>query len=83
MGCAVGKGEVDYKGLFCELIRIQYHGAVMLETHYKPQGEIPEEVLKNPKGSAISIMGDIASAECIDGLKQIIEDAKKAIDCMN
>lgn len=76
-GCVVGTGEVDYGGLFRELYRSGYSGAVMLETHYKPKCDIPEEVLHNPKGSAISYMGDVASAECLSGLKQIMEDAER------
>lgn len=79
IGCPVGKGEVDYAGLFRELFRTGYSGAVMLETHYKPECEIPEEVLHNPKGSAISYMGDVASAECLSGLKQIMKDAERAV----
>lgn len=78
-GRAVGQGEVNYPGVFCRLLRTGYEGYVMLETHYKPNATISEELLKNPKGSAISFMGDIASAECLTGLKRIIAQAREEV----
>lgn len=73
VGAAVGKGLVDYVGLFKELKRIGYDKDVMLETHYRPHAGLSEEILKNPKGSAISENGYEASRECIMNLKKIID----------
>lgn len=70
---AVGCGEVDYYGLFSELIRSNYNGYIILETHYKPDMQIDDELLKLPKGEAFSYLGDIASEECIINLKNIIK----------
>lgn len=74
-GVAVGKGLVDYKGLFKELKNSGYDKDVMLETHYRPNSKLSEDTLKNPKGSAISENGYEASKECIINLKKIIEEA--------
>ena len=76
-GCPVGKGLVDYHGLFRALLQMQYSGPVILETHYKPDGALSEALLRDPKGSAISRMGDIASAECLAGLREIIKQANE------
>ena len=78
VGVAVGSGVVDYPGLIRELLQMNYQGALMLETHYKPNCIIPDEVLHNPKGSQISYLGDIASEECMITLKAMIEQAKAA-----
>lgn len=74
----VGKGEVDYSGLFRELAA-SYDGYVMLETHYKPNLTMDEELLKRPQGDAISYMGEIASEESIINLKKIIEKARSQV----
>lgn len=76
VGVAVGEGLVDYNGLFAELKKAEYDGDVMLETHYRPNTELSEETLKNPKGSAISENGYEASRECMINLKKIIENVK-------
>jgi sugar phosphate isomerase/epimerase len=79
VGVAVGQGEVDYLGVFKELISMGYSGDVMLETHYRPQNneQISQKTLLNPKGSAISDGGYLASSECVESLKKIIEQAKQ------
>ncbi len=75
-GTAIGSGDVDYIGVVRELMNSDYNGCVILEPHYKPNMEMPEELLFNPRGSAISLNGDIASKECIDALKGIIQKIK-------
>jgi len=76
-GVAIGQGLVDYEGIIRALLQMDYQGAVMLETHYKPKGIVMDEaLLKNPKGSAISFMGDIASEECIVALKKMIRKVR-------
>lgn len=72
VGVAIGSGNVAYEEMFKEFIDSGYSGAVILEPHYKPTGEIPEELLKNPKGSMFSEGGFIASRECIIAVNRIL-----------
>lgn len=67
----VGTGSVPYKEIFKALSSIGYDGYVVLETHYRPHAQIPEELLKRPGGSLFSYNGDIASEESIVELKKI------------
>lgn len=76
VGVAIGNGLVDYKGMMTELIHSNFEGAVVFEPHYKPNGIMSEELLRNPQGSQISEMGDIASKECITALNKIIFEIK-------
>ncbi|MBQ6999175.1 MAG: sugar phosphate isomerase/epimerase [Clostridia bacterium] len=75
VGECVGKGMVDYQGIFKRLYAIGYEGDVMLETHYRIPGteKIDDETLANPKGSAISENGYEASCVCMTGLKELIK----------
>ncbi len=73
----VGKGEVDYTGLFSALKARGYNGYVVLETHYKPTGRIAEAVLRQPKGDAISFMGEQVSGESMENLIAILENLPK------
>ncbi len=73
----VGKGEVDYAGLFTELKARGYDGYVVLETHYKPVGRIAKDVLRQPKGDAISFMGVEASSESMENLISILKSLPK------
>lgn len=77
-GECVGKGLVDYNGLFKHLHRIGYSGDVMLETHYRIPGtqKLNDATLANPKGSAISENGYEASCVCMTELKKIVEMTK-------
>lgn len=74
-GECVGKGLVDYNGLFKHLHKIGYNGDVMLETHYRIPGtqKLNDATLANPKGSAISENGYEASCVCMTELKKIVE----------
>ncbi len=74
IGTAIGDGVVDYEGMMKEFITSGYDGAVMFEPHYKPGMGMSEELLRNPQGSQISAMGDIASRECILALKKIVNN---------
>ncbi len=77
VGVAIGNGEVDYEGMFKEFIKINYEGAVVLEPHYKIGGEIPEELLRNPKGSMFTKDGFIACKECILAVQNILDKIMK------
>lgn len=76
VGVAIGDGDVEYKELFKALIASNYSGEVVLEPHYKPGGEISEELLRNPKGSQFSEGGFIAGEECIDAINKMLGDIK-------
>ena len=72
----VGDGNiVDYVGLFKQLIKDDYNGNIMLETHYRKNIELTEEQLKRPGGSAFSNGAYPASEESIVGLKKLINKA--------
>jgi len=75
IGECVGKGSVNYDGLFKRLHTIGYDGDVMLETHYRIPGtvKIDDATLANPKGSAISENGYEASCICMEQLKEIVK----------
>lgn len=77
VGVAIGNGLVDYEAMFRAFLRDNYTGAVMLEPHYKPGGELSEEQLRNPKGSAFSEGGFITSKECIEAVHSILRKIEK------
>lgn len=68
----IGTGCVPYNEIFKALSGVGYEGYVVLETHYRPYAQIPEELLKRPGGSLFSYNGDIASEESMVELKKII-----------
>lgn len=72
-GVAFGKGEVDYIGQLSALLKDNYDGYIVMETHYKKGAEISEDLLKNPKGSAFSQMGYQSTEECLQNLDEITE----------
>ncbi len=73
----VGKGQVDYLGLFRRLLSDGYSGCVMLETHYRKNAELSEEQLQRPGGYGFSDGAYDASLESMTALIQIIEEARK------
>lgn len=64
-GVPIGEGQVDYRGQFRELIKSDYNGYVVLETHYRPKYDISETLLALPKGSAFSQLGYEGTEECL------------------
>lgn len=68
----IGTGDVPYKDIFRELRQLNYNGYIVLETHYRPNFEMSEELLKRPKGSLFSLNGEVASEESIVELKKIL-----------
>lgn len=67
----VGTGIVPFDDILKALHHSKYDGYLVLETHYRPKGTIPDELLKKPRGSRFSFNGDIASRECMIELKRI------------
>lgn len=76
VGVAIGKGLVDYKGIFSKLISTGYNGCVMLEPHYKIGGTISKEQMHNPGGSAFSENGFASCLECIECVNEILKEIK-------
>lgn len=70
----VGTGRVDYKGLFAQLIKSDYNGAVMLETHYRKAATLTENQLKLPGGSGFSEGAYPASCESIESILNILKN---------
>lgn len=75
----VGHGDVDMVGQFVALLNDGYSGWISLETHYRVQGQLSEQLLTLPSGSSFSEGGEIASIECIQEWDRIIAEAKAAI----
>ena len=79
VGVAVGSGLVDYHGIIKALIEMNFSGAVVLETHYRPGEALPEDVLKNPAGGGISCGGAAASEICMVALKKLIQQVQQEV----
>ncbi len=72
----VGDGEVNYREQIKALIRDGYEGYLSLETHWRPVGELPEELLLKPGGADFSAMGEYASEICMKKLIDIINSVR-------
>ena len=73
----VGEGEVNYREQIRALIRDRYKGYLSLETHWRPVGELPEELLLKPGGAGFSAMGEYASEICMQKLINIINSVRE------
>ncbi|MDQ0338565.1 sugar phosphate isomerase/epimerase [Caldalkalibacillus uzonensis] len=71
---AIGKGEVDYRGLFKRLQADRYKGYLVVETHYRLKSKLTEEQLKRPSGNSFSEGGYEASTECVQSLDQLLAE---------
>lgn len=76
----VGDGKVGYGALLCQLLQDGYDGWLSLETHYRKDIVLTEEQMRTPQGSAFSRGGLEATAESADSLRQLLENAKKAVN---
>ena len=74
----VGTGLVDYPGLIKALKQDKYDGYMCLETHYRLNGALDEELLSLPGGSAFSQGAATASAESIKAFKELLEKYQEA-----
>ncbi len=68
----LGRGEVDYLGQFKALKADGYSGHLSLETHWRVQREIPEDLLHRPKGSVFSFGGEEATRLCLQSLREML-----------
>lgn len=80
VGVRVGDGLPDYAGLFEALIRDDYEGCVMLETHYRKRSELSDEQLVRPGGFGFSEGGYDASEESMISINELAEEAKGRIN---
>ncbi len=69
----IGEGQVDFVGQFGALLKDGYSGYVVLETHYRPQHEMSEELLALPKGSAFSHLGYEATEQSLKNWMTLLE----------
>lgn len=68
----IGTGLVDYEGQLRQLLKDGYDGYLVMETHYKIDRVIDEELMKRPGGSAFSSGGYEATDESLAALDEII-----------
>ncbi len=71
----LGEGEVDYAGQFAALVRDGYSGFLSLETHWRPDTQLPEDIVQMPKGEQFSYLGDVATRECLTKLLALLRQA--------
>lgn len=65
-------GYIDYPGQFQALVDMGYEGACSLETHWRPDAELDQDLLNRPGGAAFSEGGEFASRICLDNIKEIM-----------
>lgn len=73
----VGEGAVDYPGLLRALRRDGYDGWLSLETHYRKQTVISEQMMRQPGGTAFSAGGMEATAESVAALRRLLAEAEE------
>ena len=72
-GAPIGKGDLDWEGQFRALINDGYSGYVSLETHYRHNSKISEELIAMPKGAAFSLGGYEATRESLELWKALLD----------
>lgn len=75
----IGAGLVDYPNLLRALLRDGYNGWLSLETHYRKNAVISEELMRQPSGAAFSEGGLAATAESVEALRLLLTQAKEAL----
>lgn len=74
VGVALGDGWMDFVGQFKALIADGYTGWVVLEPHFRLEGEISEELLKRPGGAAFSEGGYMPSKISMERLVEMLNN---------
>jgi len=69
-------GYIDYHGQLQALVDDGYEGACSLETHWRPQAALDENLLNRPGGSAFSEGGEYASRVCLENLRELIKSLR-------
>ncbi len=62
----IGRGDVDFGGLFSALARDGYPGFLSLETHWRKTEKLDEGLLRKPEGSGFSSGGEEATEICLN-----------------
>lgn len=68
----LGEGIVNWPAHLDALKRDGYSGYMSLETHYRKDAELSEELMRLPGGSAFSRGARAASEECMEALRQML-----------
>lgn len=71
-GTPIGQGDVDYVGLFRQLITDEYKGYIVLEPHYRPKSKFTHEELALPGGLEFSEQGYQGTVECLIAWKELM-----------
>lgn len=74
--CKIGCGEVGFRRVFRRLAQDEYNGWLSLETHYRLQSAITDDLLSRPKGKAFSHGGEEASFESLESWTRIMTEEK-------
>lgn len=72
----IGTGQVGYLPLLQQLIRDGYNGWLSMETHYRKDITLTEEQLHHPQGASFTKGGMGATAECIQALQSLLDNAE-------
>lgn len=72
-GVALGDGWMDFAGQFQNLAEDGYHGWLTLEPHFRLEGQLNEELLKRPGGSAFSEGGYLPSKISMERLNALLD----------
>lgn len=68
----VGTGMVNWYGQLAALKADGYDGYLSLETHYRKEGHIADELMRLPGGEAFSLHGREASEECLQAIMTMV-----------
>ena len=75
----VGEGLVGYPRLLLRLLEDGYDGWLSLETHYRKNAVLTEEQMRLPQGNAFSSGGLEATAESVQALQKLLQQAEKEL----
>ena len=73
----VGEGIIDWPGQLQAYVDDGYEGHLTLETHWRPQVKLADDIVHTPGGSQFSQDGEEASRICLQNLFQMIDELKK------
>ena len=73
----VGEGIIDWPGQLQAYIDDGYEGHLTLETHWRPQVKLADDIVHTPGGSQFSQDGEEASRICLQNLFKMIDELKR------
>jgi sugar phosphate isomerase/epimerase len=74
--CCLGEGAVGFAAVFKRLQEDAYPGWLSLETHYRINASLSEELLALPKGIAFSLGGEAATRECLESWNTFLKTGR-------